>query len=129
MDWNTLKTTILLGFLTGILLMFGKLLGGNVGLVIALVMAAIMNFGSWYFSDKIVLFMYGVRLLEKDEAPVLHEMVERLAEHNEIVPKILSKTMEIDLAFAEDNKQLKTIEKHAFDNGAKVAINGGQIIR
>lgn len=48
------------------------------------------------------------------------------ADHNEVVPKELSKTMEIGLSFAEDNKQLKTIEKHAFDNGAKIAINGGQ---
>jgi len=101
MDWNTLKTTILLGFLTGILLMFGKLLGGNVGLVIALVMAAIMNFGSWYFSDKIVLSMYGVRLLEKDEAPVLHEMVERLAKNAGIPkPRIGIAPMDVPNAFA-----------------------------
>ncbi len=48
------------------------------------------------------------------------------SDYNEVVPKALSKTMKIGLSFAEDNKQLKTIEKHAFDNGAKVAINGGQ---
>jgi len=44
--WNSLKTAILLGFLTGLLLLFGKLLGGNAGMVVALFMAAIMNFAS-----------------------------------------------------------------------------------
>jgi len=101
MNWNTLKTTILLGLLTGILLAFGKLLGGNIGMVFALIMAALMNFGSWYFSDKIVLSMYGVRLLGKEEAPVLHEIVEKLAENAGIPkPKIGIAPMDIPNAFA-----------------------------
>ncbi|GAB6076654.1 zinc metalloprotease HtpX [Desulfurobacterium crinifex] len=101
MNWNTLKTTILLGLLTGILLAFGKLLGGNAGMVVALFMAAIMNFGSWYFSDKIVLSMYGVRLLEKEEAPVLHEIVERLAKNAGIPkPKVGIAPMDVPNAFA-----------------------------
>ncbi len=101
MNWNTLKTTILLGLLTGILLAFGKLLGGNVGMVFALIMAALMNFGSWYYSDKIVLSMYGVRLLEKEEAPVLHEIVERLAKNAGIPkPKVGIAPMDIPNAFA-----------------------------
>ena len=101
MNWNTLKTTILLGLLTGILLAFGKLLGGNVGMVFALIMAALMNFGSWYYSDKIVLSMYGVRLLEKEEAPVLHEIVERLAKNAGIPkPNVGIAPMDIPNAFA-----------------------------
>ncbi|ADY73061.1 protease htpX [Desulfurobacterium thermolithotrophum DSM 11699] len=101
MNWNTLKTTILLGLLTGMLLVFGKLLGGNVGMVIALFMAAIMNFGSWYFSDKIVLSMYGVRLLEKEDAPVLHEIVEKLAKNAGIPkPKVGIAPMDVPNAFA-----------------------------
>ena len=101
MNINTIKTAIFLGLLTGILLMFGKLLGGNVGLVIALIMAAVMNFSSWYFSDKIVLSMYGVKLLEKDEAPELHEMVERLSKKAGIPkPKIGIAPMDIPNAFA-----------------------------
>jgi heat shock protein HtpX len=101
MNWNTLKTTILLGVLTGILLAFGKLLGGNAGMVIALFMAAIMNFGSWYFSDKIVLSMYGVRLLSEEEAPQLHAIVERLAKNAGIPkPKVGIAPMDIPNAFA-----------------------------
>jgi heat shock protein HtpX len=99
--WNTLKTTILLGFLTGLLLLFGKLLGGNTGMVIALIMAAIMNFGSWFYSDKIVLSMYGAREVSRQEAPELHAIVERLAKNAGIPkPKVAIVPMDIPNAFA-----------------------------
>jgi heat shock protein HtpX len=55
---NTFKTAILLGALSGLLLMIGQLLGGNQGLVIAFVFAVVTNFVSYWFSDKIVLRMY-----------------------------------------------------------------------
>ncbi len=99
--WNSIKTALLLGFLTGLLLLFGKLLGGNAGMVFALFMAAIMNFGSWFFSDKIVLSMYGVRLLSEDEAPKLHAMVEKLAKNAGIPkPKVGIAPMDVPNAFA-----------------------------
>ena len=99
--WNTLKTAILLGLLTGILLVFGKLLGGNAGMVVALFMAAIMNFASWFFSDKIVLSMYGVRLLEPSAAPELHAMVQKLAAKAGIPkPRVGIAPMDVPNAFA-----------------------------
>ena len=55
---NGLKTALLLGALSGMLLLIGDLLGGQQGLVIAFVFAAVMNLGSYWFSDKIVLRMY-----------------------------------------------------------------------
>jgi len=55
---NMLKTTILLALLSGLLLVIGDALGGRTGLMMALVLAAVMNFGSYWFSDKIVLSMY-----------------------------------------------------------------------
>ena len=55
---STLKTTILLATLSGLLLLIGDLLGGRGGLMIAFVLAIAMNFGSYWFSDKIVLRMY-----------------------------------------------------------------------
>jgi heat shock protein HtpX len=58
---NTVKTTLLLGLLSGLLLVIGDLLGGQSGLVLALVLATAMNFVSYWFSDKIVLRMYGAR--------------------------------------------------------------------
>ncbi len=99
--WNSLKTAILLGFLTGLLLLFGKLLGGNAGMVVALFMAAIMNFASWFFSDKIVLSMYGVKLLSEEEAPWLHATVEKLAKNAGIPkPKVGIAPMDVPNAFA-----------------------------
>ena len=54
-----LRTTLLLGALTGIILWFGQFLGGSGGLVIAFVFAVLMNFGAYWFSDKVVLAMSG----------------------------------------------------------------------
>jgi heat shock protein HtpX len=76
---NTLKTTLLLGLLTGLLLWVGQALGGTQGLMIGFVFAAAMNLGSYWFSDKIVLRMYGAKELSPEEAPDLHRIVRELA--------------------------------------------------
>lgn len=76
---NTLKTTALLGLLTGLILWFGQFLGGSQGLTIAFVFAAIMNFGSYWFSDKIVLAMYGARPVDINAAPDLYRIVQNIA--------------------------------------------------
>jgi heat shock protein HtpX len=76
---NTLKTTLLLGLLTGLLLLFGERVGGQQGLMIAFVMTVVMNFGSYWFSDRIVLRMYGGQEVSQQEAPGLHQMVRELA--------------------------------------------------
>jgi heat shock protein HtpX len=77
---STLKTTFLLGSLTGLMLLFGQLLGGSQGVTWALVMAAVMNLGSYWFSDKIVLASYGAKPIEESEAPELYAIVRRLAQ-------------------------------------------------
>ena len=74
-----LRTTLLLGALTGIIMAIGQLLGGSQGLVIAFIFAALMNFGSYWFSDKIVLSMYGARQVSEAEAPMLYRIVHNLA--------------------------------------------------
>jgi heat shock protein HtpX len=76
---NTLKTTILLGFLTGLFIAIGQLIGGDEGMVFALILAAGMNFFSYWFSDKLVLSFMRAKEVPEDEAPWLHSMVERLA--------------------------------------------------
>ena len=58
---NGLKTALLLGALSGLLLLIGEMLGGSQGLMIGFVFAAVMNFGSYWFSDKIVLAMYSAK--------------------------------------------------------------------
>ena len=76
---NTLKTAILLAALTGILLVVGNALFGTAGLTIALIIAFVMNFVSYWFSDRIVLSMAGAREVTPNEAPELHQIVERVA--------------------------------------------------
>ena len=73
---NGLKTTLLLGALSGLLLLIGDLIGGQQGLIMALGFAALMNLGSYWFSDKIVLRMY--RAQEVGPSHALYQMTERL---------------------------------------------------
>lgn len=75
---NYLKTALLLGALTGLILACGYLLGGQTGMVLALVLAAGLNFGSYWFSDKIVLARYRAKPVTESEAPRLHAMIDRL---------------------------------------------------
>jgi heat shock protein HtpX len=76
---NVLKTTLLLGLLTGLLMWIGQLVGGSQGLMFGLVIAAAMNLGSYWFSDQIVLRMYGARELSEENAPDLFRIVRELA--------------------------------------------------
>jgi len=73
---NGIKTALLLGLLSGVLLTIGELLGGANGLVVAFGLAAVMNLGSYWFSDKIVLRMY--RAQEVGPEHPLYRIVERL---------------------------------------------------
>lgn len=83
---NQIKTVMLLGVLTGLMLLVGNLLGGSNGLTIALAFAFVMNFGMYFFSDKIVLAMYRAQEAKKSEYSALHKMVEEIA-HKANVPK------------------------------------------
>lgn len=74
---NAAKTALLLGALSGLLLAIGELLGGSQGLVVAFGFAGVMNFVSYWFSDKIVLRMYGAREVGPDHR--LSQVVNRLA--------------------------------------------------
>ena len=76
---NATKTALLLGFLTGLLLLAGYLFGGQQGALYALFLAAAMNFASYFWSDKIVLSAYGARAVSQAEAPKLYAIVGRLA--------------------------------------------------
>ena len=75
---NYLKTALLLGVMTGLILVVGRALGGEQGMLLALVVAAVMNFVSYWFSDTIVLKMYRGREVSPAEAPRFHAIVDRL---------------------------------------------------
>lgn len=78
--FNTLKTIALLGALTGLLVVIGGALGGGYGAGLGFLLAAVMNFGSYWFSDKIALKMAGAREVSYAEAPQLHDLIARLAQ-------------------------------------------------
>jgi heat shock protein HtpX len=84
---NGIKTVLLLGLMSGVLLVLGDLLGGSNGLVIAFVLAAIMNLGSYWFSDKLVLSMYRAKQVGPDHP--LYRIVERLTQRASLpMPKV-----------------------------------------
>ncbi len=86
---NALKTTLLLGLLTGFLLFIGEYVGGQNGMIIALVIAGVMNFVSYFFSDKIALAMYRAQPVTREELPRVYDIVERLTQRVGIpMPKI-----------------------------------------
>jgi heat shock protein HtpX len=86
---NRVKTVLLLTGLTVFLILMGRMIGGRAGMQIAFVLALAMNFFSYWFSDKIVLKMYGAQEVSPAEAPELHRMVEELArEANIPKPKV-----------------------------------------
>ena len=76
---NVLKTFILLAGLTALFMLVGRSLGGQHGMIIALVLAGLMNFFAYWFSDKMALAMSGAQPVSEAEAPELHAIVASLA--------------------------------------------------
>ncbi len=76
---NTLKTALLLTSLTLLLLFIGEYFGGQNGLILAFLFAGVMNFVSYFFSDKIALAMYRAQPVTREQAPRLYQIVERLS--------------------------------------------------
>lgn len=79
MIWNSMRTTLLLGALTGMFVLIGSALGGQAGMIIAFVLAIAMNMGAWWFSDSLALRMSGAQEVSPEQAPELHRMVEELS--------------------------------------------------
>jgi heat shock protein HtpX len=77
--WNTLKTTALLGGLTGMLLFMGGLFGGREGMALMLVVSLLMNLGTWFFSDSIVLRTTGAVPVDPRQLGWLQDDVQELA--------------------------------------------------
>ncbi len=76
---NNLKTVFLLTLLSGVFLALGYAFGGQAGLIFALIFAAVMNIGSYWFSDKLALAMTGAKEVTPDQEPRLHGIVEQVA--------------------------------------------------
>jgi heat shock protein HtpX len=113
---NFFKTTFLLTLLTVLFIWLGFLMGGNSGMVTGLVFAAIMNFGAWWFSDKIVLAMYGAKPLSETEAPVVYKTVKKL---------VSSASMPMPKIYLIDNPTPNAFATGRDINHAAVAVTGG----
>ena len=97
---NNIKTVFLLGLLTGIILFIGGFWGRN-GMTIALVLCVVMNFTSYFFSDKIALAMYRAQQVSREEAPQIYRMLEHIcARQNVPLPKVYVIPDESPNAFA-----------------------------
>jgi len=98
---NALKTALLLGLLTGFMILVGDWLGGQRGMVMALGFAAVMNFVSYFFSDKIALMTYHAQPVTREQLPRVYEVVERITQRQGLpMPKIYVIPTESPNAFA-----------------------------
>jgi heat shock protein HtpX len=86
---NRIKTTMFLALLTALLLWVGQMLAGQVGLIVALVFAGLMNFGTYWWSDKLILRMYRAQEVQEAQAPGLFAIVRDLAHRGHVpMPKV-----------------------------------------
>jgi len=111
-----LKTTILFAILTGIIVLIGYFVGGENGALLALIFSAILNFGSYWFSDRIVLSMYKAKKLEPSEKPELHSMIQELIIQAQMpMPRLYLVEMATPNAFATGRSE----------NNAVIAVTTG----
>jgi heat shock protein HtpX len=107
---NNMKTALLLGALTGIFLFIGGMAGGRQGMLLALGFAGLMNFVSYWFSDKIVLKSYRASELPESEAPRIYAMVRELSQQAQIpMPSIYVFEQDSPNAFATGRNPAKAV--------------------
>ena len=98
---NTFRTTILLAVLTALLVWIGDMFGGRQGAILALILAGGMNFVSYWFSDKIVIKMYGGQEITAQDDPELYGLVQDLTQRAGLpMPKVYVLPQETPNAFA-----------------------------
>ncbi len=98
---NMIKTTLLLATLTGLLIIIGQMVGGTSGMIIAFIFAIVMNFGTYWYSDKIVLKMYRAQEVTAAEAPQLYGIVQQLTTRANLpMPKVYIVNTSMPNAFA-----------------------------
>jgi heat shock protein HtpX len=86
---NGLKTVFLMSAMMALFLLVGYAIGGNTGMTIAFVFSLAMNFGSYWFSDKIVLAMYKAKPITREQSPKFYDMIEQLAKNANLpMPKV-----------------------------------------
>ncbi len=98
---NTMKTVFLMALMMVLLMLVGSLLGGEQGMIMAFVFSLVMNFGAYWFSDKIVLMMYRAKQVTEAEAPRLYSLAARVASQAQLpLPRVYIIPGETPNAFA-----------------------------
>jgi len=99
--FNLLKTAVLMAAITALFMAIGSLLGGQQGMLLALIVALGMNFFSYWFSDKLVLKMYNAQQVDETSAPQFYRMVQELAANAKLpMPKVYLINEDAPNAFA-----------------------------
>lgn len=107
---NNLKTFVLMAGLMALFLVAGQAIAGQQGLMTALVMGSAMNFIMYFFSDKMVLRMYGAQVITRDDAPQLYDMVDRLRQRAGLpMPVVAIANQEQPNAFATGRSAEKAV--------------------
>ncbi|MDO8642335.1 MAG: zinc metalloprotease HtpX [Candidatus Woesearchaeota archaeon] len=121
-----IKTVVLLGFLSALMLGIGRLLGGFQGLTIGLVFALVMNIGSYWFSDKIVLAIYRAKPFTQKDQPELYKIVKEVAEKAQLpMPKLYIIPSPAPNAFATGRNPNHAAV--AFTNGILTLLNKDEL--
>jgi heat shock protein HtpX len=98
---NSVKTAALLAAMTVLFILIGGMLGGEQGMVVAFLFAGLMNFASYWWSDRVVLWMYGAQEVNESQAPQFHALVRRLAQRAGLpMPKVYVIPTDTPNAFA-----------------------------
>lgn len=98
---NAIKTAALMTAMMVLFILVGGALAGETGVIIAFIISLAMNFGSYWFSDKVVLSMYKAKEVSEEQAPDLHKMVKRLAANADLpMPKVYIVENQTPNAFA-----------------------------
>lgn len=107
---NNVKTFLLMAGLMSLFLLLGQMLGGSQGLVLAFVFGSLFNFIMYFFSDKLVLKMYGARIVTEQEAPELYRLVDRLRQRAGLpMPVVAITPAEQPNAFATGRSPSKAV--------------------
>ena len=125
-DINTLKTTFLLTIMTLFLISIGQYLGGSSGMKLAFVFALVMNIGSYWFSDKIILKMYKAKEINDSDFPKIKSIFSNLCEKADIIePKLFIYSADEPNAFATGRNQSNSVV--ALSSGLIEILNHDEI--
>ena len=125
-DINTLKTTFLLTIMTLFFISIGQYLGGSSGMKLAFVFALVMNIGSYWFSDKIILKMYKAKEINDSDFPKLKSIFSNLCEKADMIePKLFIYSADEPNAFATGRNQSNSVV--ALSSGLIEILNHDEI--